>query len=101
MQFVIIYMRIQETKKDLVFNGPFYGNIHNTYEDAEIDIKDLVNNSKSGTILAKVFNVLDDQPFTIAMEKARPVFERMKKDIIETKEMIDRPVYRRKKKKRI
>ena len=102
MQYVVIYMRVQEGKKGLVFNGPFYGqgDVHKTNGAAEDEIRMLINSNKSGTIMAKIFDVKDGESFTTAMTKARPIFQRMKEDIIETKEMIDRPVARRKKKKK-
>lgn len=102
MQHIVIYIRVQEGKKGLVFNGPFYGQggIHETKLGAENEIRALINNSKSGTVMAKFFTIKDNESFTRAMNKARPIFQRMKEDIIETKEMIDRPVARRKKKKK-
>jgi hypothetical protein len=100
MQYVVIYMRVQEGKKGLAFNGPFYGpgDIHDTNEEAEAEVRALINDNKSGTIMAKIFAIPEDKSFTTAMSLAKPIFQRMKEDIIETKEMIDRPVARRKRK---
>lgn len=101
MQFVIIYLKINENKEDIVFNGPFYGEIKESKEEAEKAAKDLANETRSGAIITKIFAIRDHEAMCAAMNKARPIFERIKKDIENAKEIVDRPIQKKSKKKKL
>jgi hypothetical protein len=101
VQYVVIYMKVSEDKEGgMVFNGPFYGPIENSESKAKSEAHKLSNSTRSGAVVSKVVPIPDRQPFTDAMDKMRPIFERIKKDMVEAKEIADRPVVKRKKKKK-
>ncbi len=101
VQYVIVYIKINEDKVDgLVFNGPFYGPIAKSEDAAKEKARELSNETRSGAVISRIYNLPDDVTFSDAMIKARPQFERIKEDMIEAKGILDRPVIKRKKKRR-
>lgn len=100
MQFVVVYMKVSEDKeKGLSFDGPFYGPIATTQEDAKKAARDLSNQTRSGAVVSRIFDIPSCASFSDAMIKARPIFDRIRADMIEAKEVVDRPVIKRKRKK--
>ena len=101
MQFVVIYMKISEDKeKGLAFDGPFYGPIASNPGGAKAAARDLANQARSGAVVSRIFDIPSNASFSEAMVKAKPIFERIKEDMIEAKEVVDRPVIKRKRKKK-
>jgi hypothetical protein len=91
-------MKISEDKKEITFSGPFYGEISESNREAEVSAKKLVDETRSGAVITRIFKLPDNKPFAYAMEQARPIFDRIKSDMLEAKQIIDRPVPRKKKK---
>ena len=100
VQYVIVYMKITEDKIDgLVFSGPFYGPIAKSAEGAKTKARELSNKTRSGAVVTRIYDIPDGLTFSAAMEKARPIFSRIKRDMLEAKQIVDRPVVKRKKRK--
>lgn len=100
MQFVVVYMKVSEDKeKGLAFDGPFYGPIAGTQQEAKKAARDLANQTRSGAVVSRIFDIPSCSSFSDAMVKAKPIFKRIKEDMAEAKEVVDRPVIKRKRKK--
>lgn len=98
MQYIVIYMKVSEDRGDgLVFNGPFYGPITKEENTAKKAAKKLSNQTKSGAVISKIFSIADCASICEAMAQAKPIFDRIKFDMREAKEIVDRPVKKRKK----
>ena len=98
MQYVVIYMKVNEDREEgLIFNGPFYGPITKAEQAAQLAAKDLANQTRSGDVVSKIFTISDTSPFGDAMIQARPIFNRIKFDMQEAKEVVDRPPRRKRK----
>jgi len=94
-------MRANEDKeKGLVFNGPFYGPIAGSDNEAKVIAKDLSNQARSGAVISKIFPLEPRQPIGDAMVAAKPIFERIRRDMVEAREIIDRPIRKKRKKKK-
>ena len=99
MQFVVVYMKVTEDKeKGLLFDGPFYGPIAGSNYEAKKAARDLANRTRSGAVVSRIFDIPSAASFSDAMVKARPIFDRIKSDMVTAKEVVDRPVIKRKKK---
>ena len=99
MQYVIMYVRLTDDKKaGISFNGPWFGSTEYTKTAAEFEISKLVAESKGSAIIAKIFELYNDQ-YSEVRKIADRYFDRIKKEMNESKEMLDRPVTHRKKKK--
>jgi hypothetical protein len=85
-------MRVNEDKKKISFSGPFYGPTSNTQEDADDGAKQLTNEAKGGAVVAKVFRISSGDSIAYAMETARPIFYRIQRDVLEAKQVLDRPM---------
>jgi hypothetical protein len=100
MQFVVVYMKVNEDKeKGLAFDGPFYGPIAQSQQEAKKAARELSNKTRSGAVVSRIFDIPPSASFSDAMIKARPIFERIRCDMVEAKEVVDRPVIKRKRKK--
>jgi len=100
VQFVIIYLKIHEDKESIVFNGPFYGEIRESKGEAEKAARDLANETRSGAVVSKIFRIGHNAAICEAMDQARPIFDRIRKDILDAKDVVDRPVQKKSKKKK-
>jgi len=97
--YLIIYMKVTENKKiGITFNGPFYGPIEPTEEEAKIEAQKIVNENKNCTVITKIFNVDKGQSHSDIMNTiAKSIFDRIKKDIVESRELLDKKRIKRKK----
>jgi hypothetical protein len=93
-------MKVHEDKEEgLVFNGPFYGPIALNETDAKRAARDLSNQTRSGAVISRIYAIKESETFSVAMDKAKPIFERIKTDMVEAKQIVDRPVIKRKKRR--
>ena len=98
MQYVVIYMKVNEDREEgLVFNGPFYGPIAKAEMEAQAAAKELANQTRSGAVVSKIFTIPNGESFSDAMIQAKPIFDRIKFDMKEAKEVVDRPPRRKRK----
>jgi hypothetical protein len=93
-------MKANEDKEEgLVFNGPFYGPIALNEEGAKEAARELSNQTRSGAVISRIYAIPDNENWSVAMDKAKPIFDRIKTDMIEAKQIVDRPVIKRKKRR--
>jgi hypothetical protein len=91
-------MKVNEDKKDgIVFSGPYYGPVAMVEREANKAAKDLSNQAKSGAVISKIFPIENGQQFGEAMVQAKPIFDRIKCDMLEARELMDRPIRKKKK----
>lgn len=91
MQYVVMYVRItDDKKKGIILRGPWYNSAHDTHEEAENDVKELINESKNSAVIAKIFEMEGNGYFKVR-EMARKYFNRIEREMNESKEMLERP----------
>jgi hypothetical protein len=101
VQHVIIYMKVIEDKeKGIIFNGPWYGSVCRSHDMAAEEAKNLTNKTKNGAAITKIIAIGDSESWSSAMNIAKPMFDRICNDIREAKQIVDRPIIKKKKKKK-
>jgi len=100
-QFVVMYVRITDDKREgITFGGPWVGATECNTEAAEEEVAKLVRESKGSAVIAKIFELFDGK-YDDMRNKAILYFNRIETEMNESKEMLERPATRRKKKKSI
>lgn len=100
MEYAIIYVRITDDKTEgIEFSGPWLGATEKTKEAADLTVMKMTAESKGSAIIAKIFELADDN-YGYVKQLANRYFERVQKEMNESKEILDRPIKRRKKKKK-
>ena len=99
-KFVVIYAKVTDDKKrGLVFQGPLMGPARDAPELAETEARKLVNDAKNCTVIPRVYSVVNVLNMDGALEDARKYFTTLRNNMLEAKDVMARPAYRRKRKK--
>jgi len=99
MEFVIVYAKISDDKKKgVTFNGPWLGSTELTREAAERAIRKMIGEAKGYALIAKVFEVKNSN-YEDAKRVADRYFERIREEMFEAKEILERPIVKRKKRR--
>ena len=97
--FAIVYARIIDNKKNgLEMEGPFLGPESRTMSEAHTLCEDLVTESKNHTIV-RIYD-LDKLSEQGALEKAKESFDKIYEDMKAASRIIEKPVIKRKRKKK-
>ena len=100
MEYVIVYVKIMDDKKEgITFNGPWLGATEETREAAETIVKKMINETRGCALISKIFEVKDGQ-YDKVKDTAAKYFERIKQGMNESKKIMERPVTKRRKKRR-
>jgi len=84
-QYVVIYIRIYD-KDDLVIEGPYYGKLCESFDDAEAECRKLYNDALNNYVIPRIYQVADDDDHFTVMQRARDGF--FAKIIEQIREMI-------------
>ena len=97
-RYIVVFARITEDKeKGMQFDGPFIGPIADTEAEAVLKAKDLTNDPKNGTVVPKIVELYRND-ICGAMELAQPHFDKLKAQMQESEEIMQRPIKRKKRK---
>ena len=100
MPFVVVYAKITEDKiHGIIFNGPILGPVKDDRPEAERAARKLVNENRNSTIIPRIYEAGSVLKIDEIVDSSRGYFESMKRNMTEAKEVMGRPV-RRKKRRR-
>jgi len=84
-------------KKEVNFHGPFIGGIAKSQEEAENMVAGIIDEQKGFAVLPKKI-LMSKGGFAEAKDRAVAEFKKMKEEVKEADEIINRPPIKRKKK---
>lgn len=97
MRFAVTYLKVREFKDGhLEFEGPIIGPVVPSRTEAETRAKNIVNSTRNGAIMPKIYAVKDDFTIESVLEICTGHFARMRKNIEESKEISNKPIRRSK-----
>lgn len=91
-RFIVIYIRVSEDKdRNLMVNGPWYGDTTATKEEAVQQAKELVKEARNVNTIPRVYPINPGPAGPLqAMEKAREFFDEKVHQMREAKRLTDR-----------
>lgn len=95
MPWSVFYMRVKDNKDGLVFEGPYINAEWNSRQKADIAAAEVTNQTKSSMTLIHI--VETNNNIHEAFEKSKPYFDRLRNDIEESKQVMSKPIKKRKK----
>ena len=99
MQHVVVFLKVQQSKDgELLFEGPTIGAIVKTDAEANAEAKKIVSSMPRFAIMPKIYVLGNKEDPKTALDMAKKHFEVMKANIEESKEIMDKPIKRSKKK---
>lgn len=97
--YVVIYLKVSHSKEGgLEFEGPILGPSSKTEDGANAEAKKIVSSMPRFAVMPKIYQLTDRQTPDEALDIAKKHFEVLKDNIIESKEIMDKPIKRSKKK---
>lgn len=97
MKFAVTYLKVKELKDGtLEFDGPIIGPVVPTRDEADMRTKAIVASSKNMAIMPKIYKVEGDYTIDSIKEMCNGHFDRLKRNIAESKEITDKPIKRSK-----
>lgn len=97
---IIVYLKVQQTKEgELKFEGPVLGPVTESLEQAEEEAKKIVSSMPRMAIIPKIYEMEGDQEPLDILEEVEKHFDILRDNISESKEIMDKPIHRSKKKK--
>ncbi len=97
MRFAVTYIKVKELKTgEIEFEGPIIGPVVPTRAEADQRCKVIVAASKNIAIMPKIYKIENDFTLETIMEICTEHFDRMKRNILESKEITDKPIRRSK-----
>lgn len=93
MRFAIAYLKVKELKDgSLEFDGPVIGPVVPSRDEAEQRARTIVQNHRNMAIMPKIYVVRDDYTIEEVLHMCQPHFALLKRNIIESKQITDRPI---------
>lgn len=98
--YIIVHVKITDDKKDgIVFHGPNASEIMDTQKEAEAEAKQMINDSRTHTIVPRIYPVNNISDIEQILSEASTFFKRMQDNMVEAKEALSRPIHRRRRRK--
>lgn len=98
--FIVVHVKITDDKKDgIVFHGPHTSEIMDTKREAEAEAKRMINDSRTHTIVPRIYPVNNISEIEGILSDASVFFKRMHDNMTEAKEALSRPIHRRRRRK--
>ena len=88
--YVVVYIKVRDLGDDLEFEGPFIGKQTATRAEAAKAAKEVVDDSRHTVTVPNIFEIPSEEILEDAIGRAKKYFDRIKKSMIESKEMHER-----------
>ena len=86
--YVIIYIRARDLGDSLEFEGPFIGQQVSSRAEAAEAAKNVIDDSRHTMTVPNIFEIADDEEIFAAIARGRKYFDRIKQNMIESKEIL-------------
>lgn len=97
---IVVYLKVQQTKEgELKFEGPILGPVVEGLEKAEEEAKKIVSSMPRIAVIPKIYEMEKGQEPLDILAEVEKHFDILVGNINESKEMMDKPIRRSKKKK--
>lgn len=91
VEYVVAYAKITESKEDgIVLEGVFFGGLGETLDEANKLARECVNNIRGGAIIPKIIPLTGDCQVIDALYDATENFEKIRDQMIEASDTIQR-----------
>ena len=84
---LVVYLKVHENKTGVHFDGPFIGPESNDLDTINSKIKEIVEKSKSGLVVTKIYEMDDVNDHIAIMERAKKFFTKYAKAMMESKKI--------------
>jgi hypothetical protein len=91
ISYVVIYIRVRDLGDDLEFEGPFVGKQTLTRAEAVLAAKEVVDDSRHTVTVPNIFEFPDEEAIEEVIARGKKYFDRIKKNMTESKEILERP----------
>lgn len=93
MRFAVTYLKVKENKDGSVeFEGPIIGPVVPSRTEADDRARVIVQNHRNVAIMPKIYPIQDDYTLDGILKMCVGHFEYLKRNIIESKQITDRPI---------
>jgi hypothetical protein len=101
VSYVVLYLKARINKDgSLDVDGPMLGPETDTREEADEAAKKIVTTFSRVAIMPRIYELEDWQAVEELIVEVEPHFDRMKTSLWESKQIADKPIFRRRKKKK-
>lgn len=97
IRYAVTYMKVKKSKEGkLEFEGPTVGPIVPSMQEANERTRTIVQNSRNVAVFPKVLTVMEDYTVAGILEACEDYYSRLRKNILESREITDKPIKRSK-----